>query len=299
MRNAVTALLIICGVAAVTQAEQLKVPDGCRPAQGAKPGPEGYADRIIHGKTGIELILMPAGEFEMGSGKGAYQVTIGAPFYMGKTEVTNAQYRRFVEATGYDAAGDLDPDPDYDMYLRHWRGKSIMSSADDYPVVWVNWKNVKAFCQWAGLALPSDAQWEYACRAGTTTPYYFGEDEKEFAKYGWSNTSREYHTHSVAGKLPNTWGLYDMLGNVREWVEDDYVSNEYVELSQQPWWQRTRYAEPPTDGSARLEGRMTKILRGGSWGLGTVVCRSDSRYNYAPTNAGAEIGFRAVLALDK
>ena len=120
MRNAVTALLIICCIAAVTQAEQLKAPDGCRPAQGAKPGPEGYADRIIHGKTGMQMILVATGQLTMGSGKQAYQVTISTPFYMGKTEVTNAQYRRFVKASGYEGKADVDPDPDYDMYLRHW-----------------------------------------------------------------------------------------------------------------------------------------------------------------------------------
>ena len=102
MRNTITALLIICCVAAVAQAEQMKVPDGCRPATGAQPGPAGYADRIIHGKTGMELILVATGEVTMGSGKQTYQVTISTPFYMGKTEVTNAQYRRFVKASGYD-----------------------------------------------------------------------------------------------------------------------------------------------------------------------------------------------------
>ena len=221
MRNSITALLIICCVAAVAQAEQMKVPDGCRPAPGAQPGPAGYADRIIHDKTGMELILVATGELTMGSGKQAYQVTISTPFYMGKTEVTNAQYRRFVKASGYDGKPDVDPDPDYDMYLRHWRGKSIMSAEDDYPIVWVSWKNAGAFCSWAGLSLPSESQWEYACRAATATAYYFGDDLKEFDTYGWANSSRDYYTHPVAGKVPNGWGFHDMLGNVFEWVEDD------------------------------------------------------------------------------
>ena len=207
MRNTITALLIICCIASVTEAEQLKVPDGCHPAQGAKSGPEGYADRIIHQKTGMELILMPTGDLTMGPARLAFQVTISTPFYMGKTVVTNAQYRRFVKASGYEGKADVDPDPDYDMYLRHWRGKSIMSDEDDYPVVWVSWKNARAFCRWAGLSLPSEAQWEFACRAGTTTAYYFGDDLKEFDKYGWANSSRDYYTHPVAGKVPNGWGF--------------------------------------------------------------------------------------------
>ena len=289
MRTAIAALMIICCVAAVAEAEQLRVPDGCRAARSAKPGPEDYADRIVHQKTGMELILVPSGEVTMGAGKRTYQVTIGTPFYMGKTEVTNAQYRRFVEASGYEGKADVDPDPDYDLYLRHWRGKSIMSNEDDYPVVWVSWKNAGAFCRWAGLSLPSEAQWEYACRAGTTTSYYFGDDRKEFDKYGWANSSKEYHTHPVAGKLPNGWGFYDMGGNVWEWVADDYVDYEYAD----------KYGLPPTDGSARLDGKMTKALRGGSWGNGSVVCASGSRHNSAPTNASSEFGFRVVLPLEK
>ncbi len=288
MRSIIAAFVLICCSAAVAEAEQLKVPAGCRPTGSAKAGADGYADRIIHRKTGMELILVPTGDLTMGpGGRHSFQVTISTPFYMGKTEVTNAQYRRFVKASGYKGKADVDPDPDYDLYLRHWRGKSIMSKEDDYPVVWVSWKNASAFCKWAGLSLPSEAQWEYACRAGTITAYYFGEDKKEFDSYGWANSSKEYHTHPVAGKLPNGWGLYDMGGNVWEWVEDDYVSYEYTK----------KYGPPPTDGSARLEGRMTKVLKGGSWGNGPVVCGSAARHNSAPTNASSEFGFRAILPM--
>ena len=295
MRCVIATILILSGAGTMVEAQALKVPAGCRAAAGAKASYEGYADKIIHDKTAMEMILMPAGGLTMGGGKlplGAgtkeYHVTISMPFYMGKTEVTNAHYRRFVEASGYDGKGDIDPDPFYDMYLRHWRGKSIMSQKDDYPVVWVSWKNATAFCRWAGLALPSDSQWEYACRANTTTKYYFGEDQDAFAEYGWANTSKEYHTHSVAGKLPNPWGLYDMLGNAAEWMADDYVHHSHVD----------RFGKPPTDGSPRLDGKMTKVVRGGCWSYHPVHCQSGSRYNTAPVNASAEIGFRTVLAID-
>ncbi len=184
MRRVIAAILVLSGAGTMVEAQALKVPAGCRAAAGAKTSFEGYADKIIHDKTAMEMILVPAGGLTMGGGKlplgagtKAYHVTISMPFYMGKTEVTNAHYRRFVEASGYDGKGDIDPDPFYDMYLRHWRGKSIMSQEDDYPVVWVSWKNATAFCRWAGLALPSDSQWEYACRANTTTKYYFGDDQ--------------------------------------------------------------------------------------------------------------------------
>ena len=174
-------ILVGC-MAMVAQAEPLKVPPGCRAAKDAKESLDGYADRVLHNKTGIELILVAPGRFMMGSDDLARPVTISQPYYMARTEVTNAQFRRFVDESGYDGRPDVDPDPDYDLYLRHWRGKSIMSPEDDYPVVWVSWRNAKAFCRWAGLALPTEAQWEYACRAGSTTLYYFGDDPQEFSR---------------------------------------------------------------------------------------------------------------------
>ena len=268
-------------------AEDLKVPVGCAAAPGAKAGADGYADRVIHEKTGIELVLIPAGSFTMGAtaqGSKAipHTVAISKPFYIGRTEVTNAQYRKFVEACGYDGKGDTDPA--YDPYLRHWRGESLMSTDDDYPVVWVSWKNAKALCEWAGLALPTEAQWEYACRAGTTTTYYFGDDKNDYDQYGWTVSNSDALTHPVAQLKPNAWGLYDMLGNVWEWCEDDFVY---------------RYDGAPTDGSARLEGKMTKVIRGGAWESATWPATSGcpSRANNAPTNADNDNGFRVVLFL--
>jgi len=296
MKLIVPALIIMLCVYGLGYAQELKVPEGCQAVAGARPGPQGYADRIVHQKTGIELVLIPAGTFTMGTNDRqaastmnfAHQVRIESPFYMGKTEVTNAQYKRFLAESGYE--GDQDTDPAYDLYLRHLRGKSLMPTGDDYPIVWVSWKNAQAFCKWAGLALPSEAQWEYACRAGTTTRYYFGDDESDFSKYGWAlghlprPDDSDHLTHQVAQKLPNAWGLYDMLGNVWEWVEDDYVY---------------RYEGAPTDGTARVEGKMTKVLRGGSWANGTPfwVCGCGARFSNAPGNASNAIGFRVILPL--
>jgi formylglycine-generating enzyme required for sulfatase activity len=286
IRMVCTFILLAC---TCVMAEETKVPVGCTAAAGSKTHVSGWAQRIIHQKSGIELVFIPAGTFKMGTnGRGAgsntvplHQVTVAKPFYMGKTEITNAQYRKFIKATKYD--GKPDTDPAYDLYLRHFRKKSLMSAEDNYPVVWVSWHNAKSFCKWADLSLPSEAQWEYACRAGTTTPYYFGTEQKDFDDHGWGLTNSDGLTHPVAEKKPNSWGLHDMYGNAWEWCEDDYVY---------------KYHGAPTDGSARIENLMTKTIRGNSWSNSTrpVFGGSHGRHNSAPGNAANNFGFRVVLA---
>ncbi len=290
-RALITLLFILPGMSAQADSEgkqsmkaELRTPDSCVAASGAKAGADGWADRIIHEKTGIELVFIPAGSFTMGSreARPVHPVDVKEPFYIAKTEITNALYRSFLDATSYDGKGDTDPA--YDLYLRHFRGESLMSKDDDYPIVWISWNNAAAYCKWAGLKLPTEAQWEYACRAGTSTDYYFGEDEKDAGDYGWSHTNSEALTHPVALKKPNAWGLYDMHGNVWEWVEDDFVGG---------------YEGAPVDGSARIEGTMTKALRGGSWSNNTwfYVFGSSGRFNSAPGNASNDVGFRVSLPI--
>ena len=303
--KALTTILVtlVASVCAIAGAETMKTPAGCFAAEGAKAGPHGYADRIVHEKTGIEMILIPAGAFKMGSNDPSgtsqvmpeRQVTITRPFYMGKTEVTNGQYRRFIEANP-DYIGEDDVDPAYDLYLLHFKGKSVMSAEDEYPVVWASWHNAKAFCAWAGLELPSEAQWEYACRAGTTTKFSFGDDLADIPKYAWADLAAGHRTHPVATKLPNPWGLYDMHGNVWEWCADDYIY---------------RYDDAPADGSIRRDpNSQTKPLRGGSWSTGPArslsrtpgwfhgaALGSLARFNVAPGNAWHDRGFRVIVPL--
>ena len=279
----VAGVILVMLSGAVANGADLKAPAGCVPADDAKAGPNGSADRVIHEKTGIELLLIPAGAFLMGTKPNAREVTIPKPFYIGKTEITNARYRAFVEATGYE--GKADTDPAYDLYLLHWNGKSLMSKDDAFPVVWVSWKNAKAFCQWAGLSLPTEAQWEYACRGGTTTKYYFGDSQHDFDDYGWGLTNSEALTHPVAQKKPNAWGLYDMHGNAWEWCEDDWGE----------------YDDAPSDGSARVDEELaTKSLRGGSWSNTTLswVSGSAARFSSAPGNASNDVGFRVVVPIE-
>ena len=271
-------------------AQDMKVPSGCLAAQGAVGSYEGYASRVIQQKTGIELGLVPASAFTMGqvtsaectSSMPAHEVTIERPFYLGITEVTNAQYNKFIAGSGYEGRADVDPA--YDLYLLHLRGKSIMPTSDDFPVVYVSWHNAKAFCVWAGLDLPSEAEWEYCCRAGTRSVYGFGEDAGIYEEYGWAMTNSEGYPHQVAQLKPNAWGLYDMHGNVWEWCLDEYIY---------------KYHGAPTDGSARYDNRMTKVLRGSGWGCstGAYPASAGARQNSAPTNAANDIGFRVVLRL--
>lgn len=284
-------------------AADMKTPPGCTVAQNAKAAEHGYADRVVHEKTGIEMVFIPAGTFTMGTDDPnagsspipARQVTITRPFYMGKTEVTNGQFRQFVKANP-DYDGKADVDPNYDLYLLHFRGKSTMSDANEFPVVYVSWQNANAFCDWAGLKLPGEAQWEYACRAGTTTKFSFGDDLKDIPKYAWVDLAAKHHTHPVATKLPNPWGLYDMHGNVWEWAADDYIPE---------------YKNAPADETIRRDPKsQTKSLRGGSWSTGpsrslastpswwyAVVLGSVARFNVAPGNAWHDRGFRIILPL--
>ena len=303
MNKKKTVIGILCGVLLLAGCDGARaagiVPEGCIEMPGATAGDMGYATQVKHVKTGIELVLIPTGSFKLKNGEvgPVTDVTIAKPFYMGKYEVTNRQYKQFLAANkGYDGAKDCDPA--YDLHVRHLRGKSIMPTGDDCPVVWVSWKNAKAFCDWAGgLDLPSDAQWEYACRAGTTTRFHFGDEPgngKEIAnRYAWTHFNSERITHPVGKLLPNNWGLYDMHGNVWEWCLDDEKPSFF------------RNPAMPTDGSAYVEkdeaaiivkGLTTKILRGSSWS--NTIYPVSSVYNIVPVVAANDVGFRVVLRLN-
>lgn len=171
--------------------------------------------------TSMKLILIPSGEFIMGSpeeemGRDNYEgpvqkVTIREPFYLGKYPVTQKQWKAVMGSN-----------------------PSYYSSSDDLPVEQVSWYDAQAFIKKLNQMektdkyyLPSEAKWEYACRAGTTTKYSFGDDESmlnEYARYSQNGYS-DNQTHSIGQKKPNPWGLYDMHGNVREWCQDKWNDN--------------------------------------------------------------------------
>jgi formylglycine-generating enzyme required for sulfatase activity len=223
---------------------------------------------------GMKLILIPPGRFTMGPNGSTYRVTIKKPFYLGATEVTLKQYRHFEPAHQIEGAA-----PEF--------------NADDRPAAMVSWQNAAEFCQWlseqpeeraAGrrYRLPSEAQWEWAARAGTATSRYFGDTEKGQVEFSWFNhtyTPNPKHEadgrgrQAVAQLQPNAWDLHDMLGNVWEWC-GDRRSNEATGEEWQP------------------------VMRGGSWRSGAFHCTAVG-HDPADLNTKADnIGFRVACTVE-
>jgi formylglycine-generating enzyme required for sulfatase activity len=233
------------------------------------PGEE--LENIITNTIGMEFVLIPAGEFDMGSPldeKGMYDnegpvhhVTIGKAIYMGRYEVTQKQW---LEIMGDNPS--------------HFKG-------DDLPVEWVSWEDVQEFIRKLNekegtdkYRLPSEAEWEYACRAGTTTRYSFGNSESNLGDYAWYGDNLGDETQPVGLKKPNSWGLYDMHGHVWEWVQD---SMHYS------------YNGAPTDGSAWESGDGAyRVIRGG-WSNDARDCRSAVRL-FVHRNHVYFLGFRLL-----
>jgi formylglycine-generating enzyme required for sulfatase activity len=282
----------------------------------------------------MELRLIPPGKFLMGTGpwKGpvtphlrgldhfakketAHDVEIHNAFYIGTCEVAIDQWREFVTATGYktDAETNGLGGSGYDSskegvakLVAHDRQYNWSNwgfdNRDDHPVVNVSWDDATAFCNWLSkkdrktYRLPTEAEWEYACRGGTTDLYYFGDDPEMLTKFenvldssgffefGFS-ALRTPDGHALVAPLAsfraNPFGLYDMLGNVSEWCQD-WHSEEYYRLSPA--------VDPlgPTSGAKR-------VVRGGSWAAYPVACRCAFRDALDPGSSSTSLGFRVVL----
>lgn len=204
-------------------------------------------------RIGIEFVLIPAGTFKMGAEGGEaderpmHQVTITQPFYLGKYEVTQAQWQ---------AVMGINP--------------SFFSTSPNSPVESVWWTDVQAFIkklnEMEGQALyrlPTEAEWEYAAHAGTTTAYSFGDATQQLGDYAWYKANAGGQTHPVGQLKPNAWGLYDMQGNVWEWVQDWY-GKYHSEAVQDP--------QGPASGTHRMR-------RGGGWNNVAKACRVTNRYS--------------------
>jgi formylglycine-generating enzyme required for sulfatase activity len=236
-------------------------------------------DVIRADRGGYELIHIPGGKFMMGSPQsetGRYDMEgplheVRVPdFYLGRYPVTNDEYERFLKENK-DMA-----EPEY------WADRELNQPRQ--PVVGVSWNDAQRYAAWAGLRLPTEAEWEYACRAGTDTAYYTGGKEKDLDRAGWYEKNSKDQLHSVGEKESNAFGLYDMHGNVWEWVEDDWHND---------------YKGAPDDGSAWInEPRgAVRVLRGGGWISPAQYCRSAFRDYNSPDGRFNNLGFRLARSL--
>lgn len=229
----------------------------------------------------MEFILISAGEFEMGSPSRekrrklwespVHRVTIKKPFYLGRYPVTQEQWQKV-----------MGQNPSFFKGEKH-------------PVESITWTEAQAFLQKLNslentdennylYRLPTEAEWEYAARAGTATSYFFGDDEKELKKYAWFLENSGLETHPVGLKKPNPWGLYDIYGNVGEWVQDEY---------------HISYKGAPSDGRAwensfPCVSVPVRIRRGGGWNGNAGCCRSAERLFAAQDRKLNSLGFRVV-----
>jgi formylglycine-generating enzyme required for sulfatase activity len=148
--------------------------------------------------------------------------------------------------------------------------------------VGVSWEDAQRFCRWAGCRLPTEAEWEYACRAGSQKKYCFGDDVSRLEEFAWFNKNSGGKLHPVGEKKPNAWGLFDLHGNVWEWCQD--------------WWKDDYYKHSPKTDPAGPERGSARVLRGGSFRNDPDSLRCSSRSNYDPDIRGHYIGFRVVCA---
>jgi formylglycine-generating enzyme required for sulfatase activity/serine/threonine protein kinase len=298
---------------------------------------------------GMKLQLIPPGEFRMGSEETYLElverfpgvreaeeenpvtrlglesarpqrtIRITRPYYLAAQEVTNGQFKKFVEATHHKA----DPEPqhkqDWGYPKKHPKGPRALEYSgspgrgytwqqwgveinEQAPVVDVSWNDAVAFCDWLSrkegktYRLPTEAEWEYACRAGTTTRYWNGDDPERLTaianvrdlaarqKYGWPNTLSSSDGSASASGVghypPNNFGLYDMHGNAAEWCSD--------------WFSTSYYREPPLADPTGPPAGALHVVRGGSWHSAAIFCRSAHRTAEVATHRSNHIGFRVV-----
>jgi sulfatase modifying factor 1 len=278
----------------------------------------------LDGGVQLEMVLVPAGTFIMGDNNGlddekpAHKVTITKPFYLGRCEVTVEQFRRFVEATGY--ATDADKGTGFqgafgwdratmDFKMNEefsWQNTGFAQS-DSHPVVNVSWNDAMEFCSWLGrkegktYRLPTEAEWEYACRAGTTTSYFHGNDTKglekvanvadaafvsQFPELEGAIRANDGHAYTspVGSFSPNAFGLRDMHGNVWEWCAD--------------WYDPEFYAISPTNDPVGPVAGGERVYRGGGWFNCARGFRSASRSGSQPENRNLTLGFRVFAAAE-
>jgi formylglycine-generating enzyme required for sulfatase activity len=295
--------------------------------------------RTVENSIGMKLTLIAPGKFMMGTKEtraeiaGIYsdvvvdirneqsqhEVRITRPFYLGTYTVTRGQFRKFVAATKYKTDAEKDPNGGWgytgNANIEHlfeqrpefnWRNPGF-DQTDEHPVVIVSWNDAEAFCAWLSkkehriYRLPTEAEWEYACRGGTTTQYFFGDRAEDLAKYAnlidaqtkakfphlrtQIFASDGYVFTAPAGSFrPNPFGLYDMHGNVLQLCSD--------------WYDPNYYESSPTDDPQGPAEGLFRVVRGGSWYSGPFRCRSAARAADLPTisKVGFANGFRVAVS---
>ncbi len=261
---------------------------------------------VTTNSLGMKLVLIPPGRFTMGSPDDEpghkpeegprHEVEISQPFLLGSHEVTVGQFKTFVEATDFlteteKLGGSLVWISAEARHRRvpemNWRNPGY-EKTDNHPVVCVTWNDAQAFCRWLGAregrayTLPSEAQWEYACRAGTDTAYFYGDGEDQLAAYVWYVANSKGLVRPVGEKRANAWGLHDMPGNVWEWNSDGYQADYY----------RISPRLDPTGGASG-----TRVMRGGSCRDTAPFGRSANRGFVPPDVSNDLIGFRIACAV--
>jgi len=228
----------------------------------------------LGGGVKLEMVLIPAGEFMMGSPdsdksaaadeKPRHRVRITTPFYLGKYPVTQEQWTALMGNNPSFFKGPKNP---------------VENVSWDDGVLFFRRLNEQA--GGGKFQFPTQAQWEYACRAGSTTRYCFGDDDPGLNDYGWYDKNAAGTTHPVGQKKPNAWGLYDMHGNVWQWCAD--------------WYDRGYYARSPGDDPAGPATGTERVSHGGCWFSGAGSARSANHGRIEPGHRGSHIGFRAAL----
>jgi len=267
-----------------------------------------FQDTLKDGSKGPEMVWIAAGSFQMGDIQGGgesdekpvHRVSITQDFGMGRYEVTVGEFRQFVNATGYRTEAEKG-DGCY-IYKNGWNKKRdanwrnpYFSQNDNHPVVCISWNDAVAYAEWLSqqtgkkYRLPTEAEWEYVARAGTTTKYWWGNTAShDYANYGADSCcsplargkDRWEYTAPVSSFAPNQFGIYNTVGNVWEWTQDIYSSDYY---------KNTIYSDPtgPSTGSDR-------VYRGGGWYGTATYCRAALRDGGSPGVRDYDLGFRLL-----
>jgi formylglycine-generating enzyme required for sulfatase activity len=234
--------------------------------------------RVVRNSIGMTFVPIPSGTFIMGSpfndpmhheDETQHSVLITQPFYMQTTQVTQGHYKAVMEESP----------------------SEFQNSGENSPVENVSWNDVQEFIkrlnrmeETDNYRLPTEAEWEYACRAGSKTRYCFGDDEESLKDYAWYDANADDHTHPVGQKKPNAWGLYDMHGNVWEWVQDRYGDYSSLDVAD------------PKGASMGWGLRSTRVNRGGSWYSNLIECRSANRDSNSAGACFDNVGFRLACS---